>query len=164
MKAPVCGICLKSGILCRSCEEKVRNGDVSETEVKIAGALLKLSERRKALRDIEMVRAAESPEAVVIVCGKGDAAKIIGASGQTVRGLEKEMGKRVMIAEEADDMSGFVQNLISPLKLVSINTLYRDGRELLKMVTKGKGKRISSRDFSAIIKAIYGREAEIAGE
>jgi transcription antitermination factor NusA-like protein len=164
MKAPVCEICLKSGILCRSCDERMKKGEVSGMEVKIAGALLKLSRKRKALRDIEMVRAAESPGAVVVVCGKGDAAKIIGASGQTVKGLEKETGKRILIAEDADDMNGFVQNLISPLKLVSINTLYKDGRELLKVVTKGKGQRISSRDFSAIMKAVHGMEAEMAGE
>ena len=58
----------------------------------------------------------------------------------------------------------FVQNVLSPLQVVSVNTLYKNGKEALKVVTRGKGQRISARDFSDIMEAMYGKEAEIAGE
>ena len=166
MKAPVCEICLKSGILCKSCNEKVESGIVSKTEVKVAEALLKLSGEKKQLRGIEILKVAESPEMLVVVCGEGSASRMIGASGQIVRKLEKEFGKRIMIVEGSGDMNQFIRSLLKPLTVVSINTLYKQGRETIKVVTSGRrhGQRISAKDFSGIIKAMYGKEAEIAGE
>lgn len=165
MKVPVCEICLKSGILCRSCSEKVKNGAVSETEVKVAGLLLKLSEDKKMLNDVTLVKVGESPQMVVIVCGKGDAAKFIGAGGQTVKRVEKELGKRVMIVEEASDIKEFVTNLLKPVPVVSINTLYKNGEEMLKVVTSKKHRqRISSQYFNDVMKVLYGKDAEIADE
>jgi transcription antitermination factor NusA-like protein len=164
MKLPVCEICLKSGLLCRSCNEKLKNGTVSEAEVKVAGMLLHLSEGKKQLRDVTLVRVAESDLMTVIVCGKGDAAKFIGASGHTVKRLEKGLGRRVMIVEEAGDVKDFIANLIKPVPVVSINTLYKNGKEALKVVTaKGRRPRISSRDFSSIVRILYGRDAEFGG-
>jgi transcription antitermination factor NusA-like protein len=165
MKAPVCEICLRSGLLCRSCDEKVKNGIVSETEVKVAGLLLKMSEDKKPLREVTLVRVAESDNMVVIVCGRGDAARFIGSGGQTVRRLEKELGHRVMIAEEAGDIKEFITNLVKPVPVLSINTLYKNGEEALRVVTgKGRGSRISPRDFSDIVRVLYGRGAELSEE
>ncbi len=165
MKAPVCEICLRSGLLCRSCDEKVKKGIVSDTEVKVAGLLLKLSGDRKPLRDVTLVRVAESESMVVIVCGRGDAARFIGAGGQTVRRLEKELGKPVMIAEEAGDVKEFIANLMKPVPVLSINTLYKNGEEALKVITgRGRGPRISAQDLSDVTKMLYGKETEIAGE
>jgi transcription antitermination factor NusA-like protein len=165
MKSSVCGVCLKSGLLCKSCGEKVKNGEISEAEVKTAGILFRLSEKRKPLKDITIVKVAESPEMVVIVCGKGDAAKIIGASGKTVKILEKELENRVMIAEESGDMNDFIHNLLNPVPVVSISTLYRQGREIVKVVTgRFGGPRISSKDFGRAMKALYGKEAELLSE
>lgn len=165
MKTPVCEICLKSGLLCRSCNEKLKNGDVSETEVKVAGLLLKLSEDKKPLKDVTLVRVAESANMAVLVCGKGDAAKFIGASGQTVKRLQKELGRRVMVVEEAGDIKDFITNLVRPVTVVAINTLYKNGEEVLKVVTgNGRGPRISSGDFGEVVKILYGKRAEIAEE
>ncbi len=164
MKAPVCEICLKSGLLCRSCDDKVKTGKVSHTEVKVSELLLKLSEERKSIKDVTIKKVSETDEMAVIICGKSDAPKIIGASGQNVKKLEKELGKRVKVVEEARDINEFVQSVLSPLQVVSVNTLYKNGKEALKIVTRGKGQRISARDFSDIMKAMYGKEAEIAGE
>jgi transcription antitermination factor NusA-like protein len=122
MKAPVCEICLKSGILCRSCEERFRKGEVSPVEVKVAGLLLKLSGDKKMLRDVTLVRV-------------------------------------------ADDMREFIGNIIKPVHVLSISKLYKEGREVLKVVTgNGKGPRISPKDFGDVIRMLYGKEAEIGEE
>ncbi len=164
MKTPVCEICLKSGILCRSCEDKVKGGSVSETEVKVAGLLLKLSEEKKIPKDVSLKRVLESPKMVVIVCGKGDTAKFIGAGGHTVKRLEKEISKRIMIVEESSDMKEFISNLVKPARVVSTSTVYKDGEEVMKVVVSKGGQRISSDDFNSLMNILYGKSAEIAGE
>ncbi len=107
------------------------------------------------------MRVAESSDILVVVCGKGDAAKFIGAGGHMVKKLEKELGKRVMIVEEAGSVKEFAEGLLKPLPVVSVNKLYKNGEEIMKVVT-GRGRsRISSRDFSDVMLALYGKGAEI---
>ncbi|UCD02931.1 MAG: hypothetical protein JSV63_04070 [Candidatus Aenigmatarchaeota archaeon] len=164
MKSQICSICLKSGILCRSCEDKVKSGDVSESELKVAGMLLKLSEDRKVLKNVRLVKVVELPSILVVVCGKDDAAKFVGAGGHIVKKLEKELGKHLMIAEEAADVKEFAGNLLKPIPVLSVNTLYKDGEEVMKVVT-GKGMpHISQGDFSDVMRLLYGKGAEMAEE
>ncbi len=104
MKAPICGVCLKSGMLCRTCMKKLERGNVSETDIEVARALLELSASIRSLRDITLERAVGSDNMIVIVCAKGDAARIIGKSGRTAKKLEKELGKPVRIVEGGGDV------------------------------------------------------------
>jgi transcription antitermination factor NusA-like protein len=165
MKTSVCQICIKSGILCRSCSDKLASGEISPSEVKVAEVLLKMSEEKRQLREVGIKKVIDSGDMTLIICGTGDAAKIIGASGQIVRKLERELHKRVMVIEEASDMKGFVRDILKPMRIESINTVYKNGREVVKVrAPDGRGQRISSSDFSRIMSAVYGKEAEITGE
>ena len=164
MKTPICEMCLKSGILCRFCDEKVKNKEVSETVVNISSLLLKMSAEKKQLKDVTIVDVIESPEMAVIICGKGDAPNVIGAGGQNVKKLEKELRKNVKVVEEASDIKDFVSNLLMPLKVVSVNKLYKDGEEIYR-VTASRGRpRISIQDFSRIIKLVYGKNIDFSFE
>jgi transcription antitermination factor NusA-like protein len=165
MKTSVCQICLKSGILCRSCSDKLERGEISHSEVKVAEVLLKMSEEKRQLREVGIKKVVDSGDMTVIICGHGDASKIIGASGQIVRRLEKELHKRVMVVEEAPDMRNFVRDILKPMRIESISTVYKHGREVVKVrAPGGRGQRLSSSDFSRIMAVVYGKEAEITGE
>jgi transcription antitermination factor NusA-like protein len=164
MKTAVCEMCLRSGILCTSCNEKLKSGQITEAEVKVAETLLKLSSERRQLKDVSIRKVIDSGDVVVIVCGRGDAAKVIGASGQNAKRLEKELSRKVMVVEEAQDMKEFVRNLLRPVHVVSTSALYKNGMEIIKVTTGDRrGQKISSSDFSKIMKAVYGMDAEIAG-
>jgi transcription antitermination factor NusA-like protein len=157
-------MCLKSGILCTSCNDKLKSGKITEAEVRVAEILLRLSGERKQLRDVSVKKVIESGGMVVIICGQGDAAKVIGASGQNAKRLEKELSKRVMVVEEAGDMKEFVRNVLKPVQVLSISALYKQGMEIIKVATGDRrAQKISSSDFSRIMKAIYGKDAEISG-
>ncbi len=164
MKTPVCEMCLKSGILCRSCEEKVKRGEVSETVVKVSSFLLRLSGEKKQLKDVTIVDVVESPDMAVIICGKGDAPNVIGAGGQNARKLEKELGKSVKVVEEASDIKDFASGLLTPLRIVSVNTIYKDGEEIYRVTASHGRPRISPQNFSSIIKLVYGKNAEFSSE
>lgn len=44
MVLPICDVCLKSGILCQGCENKLKTGEVTQTEVDIAKVLYRIGE------------------------------------------------------------------------------------------------------------------------
>lgn len=161
MKAPICGVCLRSGILCRTCLGKFERGRVTETDIKVSKALLRLSAGIKSLRDVEMQRALESDSMVVIVCAKGDAARIIGRSGLTVKRLEKELGKPVRIIEDRGDMNDFITDLLHPVPVHGINVVYRPQGEVLRVLTgKGAGHRLPVDDLRSIILRMYRKDVE----
>ena len=164
MKAPICGVCLKSGMLCRTCMKKLERGKVSETDIEVAGALLELSASIRSLRDITLEHAVESDNMIVIVCAKGDAARIIGKSGLTVKKLEKELGKPVRIVEGGGDVKGFITDLLHPVPVEGINVVYRPQGEVLRVLTgRGPGPRVHVDDIRSVILQMFGKEVELRG-
>lgn len=57
---------------------------------------------------------------LVFVVGKGDARKIVGPGGATLKTLETQLGKRLKIIEKTDDKHQFVRNAFLPLRIVEI--------------------------------------------
>ena len=161
MKARICGVCLKSGMLCRTCREAVEKGGVSEAEVRVSRLLFGLSDKVRNLKDITVKNVLETGGLLVIVCERGEAARMIGKSGNVVRRLEKELGKRVSIVEEAPDARQFIAGLLHPTPVVGVNVLYRGGGEMLKVMVGGGSARLPLRDFREIIRRLYGKEVEI---
>lgn len=165
MKAPVCGVCLKSGMLCRKCRESHAKGKISDTDIKVSHMILVLSEKFRSLKDITLRKAIDSDGLLVIVCKEGDAANFIGRGGTVVKKLEKETGKRVSVVEEGRNVKEFIRHLIRPVPLIGVNVLYRSGREGLRvLVGKKHLPRMNTRDLSKIVKIMYGKDMEIAGE
>ena len=57
---------------------------------------------------------------LVFVVGKGDAKKIVGPQGAILKRLETQLGKRLKVIEQVDDMLQFVRNAMLPLRIVDI--------------------------------------------
>jgi len=163
MKSQICSVCLKSGMLCRTCREKLEKGLIGEADVKVSRTLVSMSDSVKALRDVTLVKVAESPDLAVIVCARGDAAKVIGREGLVAKALEKELGKRVSIVEEANDVKDFISALLRPAQVAGINVVYRGGAEALRVLVKrGRASRMPYRDFRETVKLLYGKDVELA--
>jgi transcription antitermination factor NusA-like protein len=149
-------------MLCRACNEKVKEGLISDTVVRVSRILLKLSEDIKSLKDIAVKKAVESDGLIVVVCGKGDAAKVIGKSGLTVKKLERELGKPVKIVEEAGSVKEFLAGLLHPVPIVGVNVLYKQKDEVLRvLVGKSIGRHIKISDLREIVKKVFGKDVEI---
>ena len=122
MKAPICEICLRSSLLCSACKEKIDNGKISDTEVDVLKFLFRLSDRVRSLADIRIIRVIDS-DIILIISGKGDAAKIVGKGGSVVKALAKEFGKSIKVIEEAGDFKDFLSKLLSPVPSLPILNL-----------------------------------------
>jgi NusA-like KH domain protein len=57
---------------------------------------------------------------LIFVVGKGDARKIVGPAGQTLKKLETQLNKRLKIIEKVDDKMMFIRNAMLPLKIVDM--------------------------------------------
>lgn len=137
MKAPICERCIKSGILCEECEQKVSSKEISELDIRIARTLQKL-EDRDLLRGATFERAYEVDN-LIIITTKGKVGALVGRGGRVVRLLSKEFNRKVRIINTTSTKST-LQDLVAPARIHGINIIYKPDGEQTKAIISREDK------------------------
>jgi transcription antitermination factor NusA-like protein len=146
VKTELCSFCLKSGILCQKCSAKVKAGEISELDLKIARSLLSLEEKYPSLQNVCFYKAVAVDKTLAIVVGHGDVPKLLGYGGKIMRALGEETGKSVRILEYGVEDRKFLEDLFMPLSIFTINTIWLpDGTTETRVILKRR--RSSSMPF-----------------
>jgi transcription antitermination factor NusA-like protein len=124
VKAALCNFCLKSGILCSKCQGKLKSGEVSEADFKIARLLLSLEEKYPSLQNIYFHKAVEANDVLAVVVKRGDVPRLLGYSGKIIKALSENTGKTIRILEHGVDDRKFLEDLFIPLRILTINTIW----------------------------------------
>jgi len=160
VKAELCQFCLKSGILCSKCQEKVRKGEISETDLKIARLLLSLEEKYPPLQDVYFHKAVEADGILAILVERGDVAKMLSYGGKITKILSQKTGKKIRVLEYNSDERKFLEDLFAPLNIITINKIWLpDGTTETRVILKKKGRgkpRINIDAIKEIAKKIQG--------
>ena len=142
MVLPVCDVCLKSGMLCQGCENKLKSGEITQLDLDIAKLLFKLGDGK-----IGFKKTIEIGDVVIIVTDKDQVGKIIGKSGKIVRAISKKVGKKIRVIGEGSDFKEIARDLLAPARISGINIVYgMDGEEKYKIrVMKEDSRRLPAR-------------------
>ncbi len=124
MKTPLCTFCLKSGILCPKCQEKVEKGEVSELDIKIAKELLELEPRFPALKDVEFKKSIEIGPLIIILVGEKDVSSVIGPNGKIVKILSGKLNKKIRVVGSSPDIRKTIQDLLAPAEVLGVNIVW----------------------------------------
>ena len=139
MKTELCGFCLKSGILCQKCSAKVKAGEITEMDLKIARLLLSLEEKYPSLQNVCFYKAFEVEKTLAILVGHGDVPRILGYGGKIIKTLSDETGKNVRVLEQGVDDRKFLEDLFIPFSILTINTIWLpDGTTETRVILKRK--------------------------
>jgi transcription antitermination factor NusA-like protein len=125
MKTPFCDFCLKTNVLCKSCEERSKR---NSTEFKVAKYL---HDKFNDL-DCELVSAQEIKDYCILFM-KGEIKKIIGKEGKGVKEISKIANKKIKIIDLNSSREKIVEDLINPAKLSGISEVY-GSKEIVKVV------------------------------
>ncbi len=157
MKAQICQVCLNSEILCPACQEKVDSGKVSVRELEIIRRINALSDKIKGIDKADIKGVYETDSLLAIVCSKGEALKLIGKGATNIRKLSKDIGKTVRIIEESSDKRSFLQNLIYPVPILSLNLVFSSEGEKYKVTVPNKTLPIQIKSFTEVASQILGK-------
>jgi len=139
MKTELCSFCLKSGILCQKCSAKVKAGEISDLDLKIARLLLNLEEKFPSLQNVCFYKAVEVEKTLAILVGHGDVPKILGYGGKIVKTLSDETRKNIRVLEHGVDDRKFLEDLFVPFSILTINTIWLpDGTTETRVILKKK--------------------------
>jgi transcription antitermination factor NusA-like protein len=131
--------CVKSGILCRHCEEKLQKGQVTELDLKVIRKMVELEKNHPVLQDVTYHRSVEAEDMMAILVDKKDLPGLLGGGAKVVRELSESFGKRVKLISFGGDDRAFLEDLFSPLSILTINTVWiPDGSTDTKVILTGR--------------------------
>ena len=166
MRSPLCEECLKSKTVCDTCKNKIESSNISKEEVDVLRFIHSLSMKTPSLNDVRIVKVMNH-NVLLIITGRGDAAKLVGKGGSVVKQIAKKFKKSIRILEQAPDFKDFVEDLVMPANVSGINTLYRDNEEItrIRVPEFQKGHMLlTPEDFSQVVSHFFKRKAELVFE
>jgi transcription antitermination factor NusA-like protein len=139
MKTELCSFCLKSGILCQKCSAKVKAGEISDLDLRIARLLLNLEEKYPTLQNVCFYKAVDVEKTLAVIVGHGDVPRMLGYGGKIIKALGDETDKNVRILEYGVDDRKFLEDLFIPFSILTINTIWLpDGTTETRVILKRK--------------------------
>jgi len=139
VKTSVCSFCLKSGILCQRCLAKLKSGEVSELDLKIASLLLSFEEKYPSLQNVYFHKAVEVDKTLGVIVGPGDVPRLLGYGGKIIKALGEATGRTIRVLEHGVDDRKFLEDLFAPLTILTINTIWLpDGTTETRVILKKK--------------------------
>lgn len=134
--------CVKSGILCRKCQEKIEKGQITDLDLKIIRLLTEFEKDNPLLQDVTYHKAVESENNVVILVDRRDMGKILSGGAKMVHAISDSLGKKVKILSYGGDDRQFLEDLLSPLAILALNTIWiPDGSTETKVILSGRQPR-----------------------
>lgn len=165
MQAPLCEVCLKSDILCGGCAAKLDSGELNQTEIEVSRFIHRLSEKIKSLQEAKLLKVIDS-DVLLLVAGKGDAAKLVGKGGAIVKALAKKYGKSIRVLE-VKEFKPFMTELVQPLVVSGFNTVYTPDGEMYRIRVPSKQKQkqhISDLALVDISQKLFNKKIEVVFE
>ena len=142
MKTALCNFCLKSGILCPKCQAKIKSGEVTEVDLRIARLLLSLEKTYPSLQKVYFHKAVEANDLLAVIVKRGDMSRLLGYRGKIVRALSEKIGKTIRVLEHGVDYRKFLEDLFAPLSILTINTIWLpDGTTETRVILRRRGRR-----------------------
>ena len=139
MKTELCSFCLKSGMLCQKCAAKVKAGEISDLDLRIARQLLILEEKYPSLQNVCFFRAVDANRTLALIVGHGDVPRLLGYGGKIIKAISDETGKSIRILENGVDDRKFLEDLFIPFSILTINTIWLpDGTTETRVILKRK--------------------------
>jgi len=133
---------VKSGILCRRCEEKLEKGQITELDLKVIQRMVELEKEHPVLQDVTYHRSVEADGMMAVLVDRKDVPRLLGGGAKIVKDLGDTFGKRVKLISYGGDDREFLEDLFSPLSILTINTIWiPDGSTETKVILTGRQPR-----------------------
>jgi transcription antitermination factor NusA-like protein len=145
--------CIKSGILCRKCQEKIEKGQITDLDLKIIRLLSDLEKTNQTLQDVTYHKAVEVDGNLAILVDRRDMSKILSGGAKAVHTISDSLGKKVKILGYGGDDRQFLEDLFSPLSILTLNTIWiPDGSTETKVILTGRQPRRMPVDLEIVRK------------
>ena len=143
MKTPICSFDAKSGVLCRKCEAKLKSGNITQDDVEAATKLIGLADRNQEINKFTLIRGTRIHGDFVLVF-RGSDVSVLRGNEELASKIEKQIGQKVWFVETEASDRRFIESLLHPLKVLSVNFFWiPEANKLTKVIIADDDKNTS---------------------
>jgi transcription antitermination factor NusA-like protein len=144
LKSPICSFDAKSGVLCRNCEAKLKQGSITQDDIDATKKLSGLADHDPLINKFTLVRGTRVQGDFVLVL-RGSDVSALRANKELASKIEKEMGQKVWFIESEASDRRFIENLFYPTKVLSVNFFWLpEANKLTKIIVAEDAKSASA--------------------
>ena len=134
LKTPICSFDAKTGVLCAKCEERLRSKDLTQDEVHASIVLTRLAQHYSEVDKITLVTAFKVETDFVLVM-RGSDLQLIRIHEAIRAETARQFGARVWMVESDSSDRRFIENLLYPRRVLSVNLIWLpDGNKLTRAI------------------------------
>jgi transcription antitermination factor NusA-like protein len=133
LKTPICSFDAKSGMLCRTCEAKLKSGSITQDDIDAAKKLISLADRNQEINKFTLIRGTRVNGDFVLVL-RGHDVSVLRGNQELANKIEKEMGQKVWFVETEASDRRFIESIFHPTKVLSVNFFWLPGANKLTKV------------------------------
>ena len=160
METPICSFDAKSGVLCRTCEAKLKSGSITQDDIYAAKKLIGLADRSQEINKFTLIRGTRVSGDFVLVL-RGHDVSVLRGNQELANRIEKEMGQKVWFVETEASDRRFIESLFHPVKVLSVNFFWLpEADKLTKVIVADDAKNVqfNLEKDQKIAKAVRGIE------
>lgn len=152
MQTHLCEFCLRSGMLCSKCQEKIRSGAVTNRYMRVARFLLDIESQYPLLQKARLENVVEAGGFLVLVVGRGDRSRFMSYGGKLTRVVRDEFRRRVLVIESGVSDRRFLEDLFTNQRIITINIIWLpDGSTETRVVLRAtRSRRLSKKRIKAL--------------
>ncbi|MHA1916799.1 MAG: hypothetical protein ACTSUV_00585 [Candidatus Ranarchaeia archaeon] len=124
MIAPVCITCLRSGILCESCQQKLDNGDITQLDVDILKEMITKEKSYPLLKKVEFVRTIGIKDVVLLQVNRKSIPVLTNLREEVIKPIERKLGIEIHIVSNTRKVSRLVAEILSPIEILGVDTIF----------------------------------------
>jgi hypothetical protein len=147
LKVPICIFDAKTGVLCSKCESRLKNGELSKSDVECSIKLIKLSRNNQDIDKLNLISSQKIDEDYVLIL-KDSNLSHINSNDKLINSVEKEFNGKVWFVEANSSIRRFLENLFFPIRILKTNMIWLPDGNQVTQVT------IESKDYEKFISII----------
>ena len=152
-------------LICGNCQQKIDEGEVTDIDIQVARVLVNIEDEFPDIKEATFKQAFETEGIIVVLVGKGDIRRLIGPGRRVLRKLETELNTKVRIVEESRNPQNVLRDLIRPVRILGVNTIWLPDNTFERKVRISKRERdnipLTLKQLEAAIQEISGERIRI---
>src|SRR6266511_4977916 len=109
--------CVKSGIFCTRCEEKLKKGQITDLDVRVIRTITELEKENPSLQQVTFHKAVEAGDIMALMVDRRGMDAFLSSGAKLAKSLGDRVGKRVRVLSQGGDDRDFLEGLFTPFSI-----------------------------------------------
>src|SRR5207249_6545417 len=110
--------CVKSGIFCTRCEEKLKKGQITDLDVRVIRSITELEKENPTLQDVTFHKAVEAGDIMALMVDRRGMEAFLASGAKLAKNLGDGGGRRGKVLSRRGDDRDFLEGVFTPFSLL----------------------------------------------